>query len=376
MKKILFTVIPEKGHLNPCIGPAQHLQTMGNEISFYAAHDLSSQLQAAGLGNFLGPKTIPEETNQGAEFTGKVKDSAWLREWIKSLLIDPVEGQIAAMRTLVSDFDVVVTDPMIYAAAIAAEKENLPWVALSNSLNPVLPDTVESDLLETVSWLSPARAKLFDGLDVEFRGCDALSRHLTIAFTTETFTGGPVAGVHQVGPSQPLGARGDEQDFPWEKLRADQPIIYLSFGSQIYHQPAYFQTMMDAVREKPLQLIAAVHDLEFEDVPSNAILCGYAPQLDILKQAKVMITHGGANSVMEALSTDTPLLIQPICNDQFHQAWFLEKSGCGRRVDLDVMTPGEIWDSIEWAMQADISRVSRSYQVDGARRAAELIAQL
>ena len=67
------------------------------------------------------------------------------------------------IRAVLRDWrpDVVVIDPLLYAAAIAAELEGLPWVSMSNSLNPVLPDDLDSELLRTVRWLTPERTRLF-----------------------------------------------------------------------------------------------------------------------------------------------------------------------------------------------------------------------
>ena len=375
MKKILFIVIPEKGHINPSIGVAQHLQQMGHDISFYAPFDISQQLHRAGLNKFIGPSTTSSE-NQGALFAKNVTDKAWLRNWIKTLLIDNAYSEIAPLRDIVKEYDIVVCDPMIYAAVIACELENTPWVALSNSLNPVINASIKSELLDTVAWLSDARENLFTELDISFSGCDALSRHLTIAFATPEFVGSSFESIELVGPATSLDQRGDETSFPWNLINPKQALIYASFGSQVYHQPQMFDNLFIAVAEMPIQLIAATHDLTFSSIPDNVILCGYSPQIDLLEKANVLITHGGANSVMESLAANVPVLINPICNDQFHQAWFLENAGCGREINLLTMKPHEIRESIQWALTADIKHVSESYQVDGSHKAATLISEL
>src|SRR5262249_48244115 len=145
---------------------------------------------------------------------------------------------------------------MLYAAAIACAEREIPWAAISNSLNPVLPEALDSELLATVRWLAPERQALFarHGLaEVRFRGCDLLSPDLTVAFATREFVG-EVAGVHLVGPSLPRGARGDEREFPWATL-SGAPVIYFSLGSQIYHQPSLFRRAIDAVVGRPIDLV-------------------------------------------------------------------------------------------------------------------------
>lgn len=388
MSRFLFISIPEKGHLNPMIGPAAHLRDRGHTVAFFAARDVSAQVWSAGLDvvpEMLG-QPPPLAENRGDTFARQVRDPAWLRGWIKELLADQAGEQVEALRRMIRAYapDVVVTDPMIYAAVIAAGAEGRPWVALSNSLNPVLDGSIRSDLLDTVAWLAPARRELFarHGLDPTFSGCDALSPWLTVAFTTEEFIGRTVPGVRLVGPSVPPGRRGDEVDFPWDRLRCDVPLVYLSFGSQIYHQPELFGRVMAATRGLGVQLVIAAQQLhdssDLGPLPEHVLTCGYAPQLRLLPRTAVFITHGGANSVMEALRFGVPLLVSPVCNDQFHQAHFVRQSGVGLVLDLGTATVKECRAALSQLLAgAEFRRrmqpVSASYQRDGAREAATLI---
>jgi zeaxanthin glucosyltransferase len=391
MKRILFTVIPEKGHLNPMIGPAVHLQKRGHEVAFYAPRNIDAQLRAVGLRQAGGGgETLPlADLNRGAYFAKKVLDQTWLRDWIKKMLVETVEEQIEPIKEVIRDFkpDVVVTDPMLYSAAIAAGLEKKPWVAVSNSLNPVLDDAVESELLETVKWLAPERARLFarHGMTPEFRGCDLLSPTLTIAFATEAFIGRTIPGVEMVGPSMPPEQRGDETEFPWEKLRRDVPVVYMSMGSQIYYQPALFKKVIRATGDLGWQLVLSVSELlgsdELGALPSHLLACNYIPQLKLLPEVSAFITHGGANSVMEALKFEVPMILSPICNDQFHQAHFVARSGVGRVLNLAEASVTEcratLRDVVEnQTIRAALKRVADSYQSDGAFKAAELIESL
>jgi UDP:flavonoid glycosyltransferase YjiC (YdhE family) len=117
------------------------------------------------------------------------------------------------------------------------------------------------------------------------------------------------------------------------------------------------------------------------DLPDNVLAVRYTPQLEVLPRVSALVTHGGANSVMEALSFGVPLLIHPLCNDQFHNARFIEESGVGLRADLTggagpcweqlsaLLAPGKIRDRV--------AAVQTSYRLrDGACEAARLVEQL
>ncbi|ALM81615.1 glycosyltransferase [Bordetella sp. N] len=407
MKRVLFCVVPEKGHLNPCIGPAQHLRAAGHEVAFYAPADISEQLDAAGGFELLGPRERQErhDISRGASFAANIQDRDWLRNWIRVLLVEQAAVLVDGIRAELEQWqpDVVVIDPLLYAAAIAAELEGLPWVALSNSLNPVLPDELDSELLSTVRWLARDREQLFAryGLKARFNGCDVLSPTLTLALTTEALVGAPPAGVQLVGPALPDGMRGDEQPFPWDRLDAGLPLVYMSLGSQLYYQPAVFAKVVEAVRGLPVQLVLSVGELMDSDLlpgllagaavapgvvaadPAGQVIAvRYTPQLALLRRTAVFINHGGANSVMEALACGVPMLLSPFCNDQFHSAWFVERAEAGIQLDLQTATVRQIADALvtllaPGPLRTGATRVAASYQQrDGSAEAARLIAEV
>jgi zeaxanthin glucosyltransferase len=391
MMRALFCVVPEKGHVNPCIGPAQRLRARGIDVAFYAHDDMGDQLERAGPFAFLGPRVQAPRNglHRGAEFAANVRNGAWLRRWIRALLIDHVPAQVESMRTAMRSWrpDVVVIDPLLYAAAIAAELESRPWVALSNSLNPVLPDALDSELLATVRDLASTRAALFGeyGMTASFRGCDILSPALTIAFTTEAFVGKPPAGVTLVGPSLAENTRGDETPFPWQRLDGTLPLVYMSLGSQIYYQPDLFAKVIRALHDLPVQLVLSVSELldsvELPKLDGHAIAVRYAPQMALLRRASLFISHGGANSVMEALACAVPMILSPLCNDQFHQAYFVERAGVGRHIDLGQASPDTIAEAVRALLgpgpvRRRVEQVAVSYRRDGAEEAARLISEL
>lgn len=390
MTRVLFCVIPEQGHLNPYIGPAQVLQESGVEVLFHASADISAQLRRAGLERFVGPPgALAADVNRGAAFAACVRDAAWLRRWIGGLLVDGVAAAVAPLRALLRELrpDVVALDPMLYAAAIACELERVPWAALSNSLNPLITGELDSELLRTVQALASARQALFAryGLAPRFAGCDILSPHLTVAFATEALAGAR-AGVALVGPSLPGSRRGDEPPFDAALLDPARPLVYMSLGSQIYHQPALFRRVMAAVSDRPVQLLLAAAELagsaELGPLPANVVVARYVPQLQILERAAAFVTHGGANSVMEAIACGVPLLIAPICNDQFHQAHFVTRAGVGSTLDLATATTDDVWRALatllaDGPIRARMAALAASYRGrDGAAESARLVSGL
>jgi zeaxanthin glucosyltransferase len=381
--KVAFAIIPEKGHVNPYIGPAQALADAGHEVVIAAPGDIAPQIAKAGLtfrADLVGP--APDRVTRGPELVDLIQDGERLHSWIEQLLLGGVPDAVDVLRDWYrrERADVVVVDPLYYAAAIAAHLESLPWASVSNSLNPVIPADLDSALLRTVRRLSPRRAGLFReyGFDACFSGCDVLSPYLTIAFATEALMGKPPEGVSLAGPSLPLRARGDEVAVC--PLPPDRPVIYVSFGSQIYFWPEIFEKMAAAGECLRAHLVFAVGDLA--DDPRWAVprphcdVYRYAPQLEILRRADAFVTHGGANSVMEAIVAGVPMLISPMCNDQFHQAYFVERAGIGCVENLIHAPVERIAETLRDLLRSNIDAVSETYQTNGAVTTAQLIADL
>jgi MGT family glycosyltransferase len=397
-RHVLIVTIPEKGHINPVIGVAQHLVAAGHRVEFFSQADFSDQLRRAHLPcpcHTPGSKPSREvPATKGREFAEKLRDAPWLRRWIEHLLLDVVPAQMGPLRELVqtSSPDVVVTDPMVYSAVLVSETERIPWVGVSSSLNPVTPDEWECELTATVCALSEKRRALFAGygVDCPFKVCDAMSPWLNVVFTTEEYAPRAWSGNDRsfyVGPSRSLGARGDEQDFPWDRLESGKPIAYMSLGSQIYHHPELFSAVAHALSPSEAQLVFAMNELASTDfarsLPGHVLPVHYSPQAQLLERVDLMITHGGANSVMEALDHGCALAQLPICNDQFLQAEFIRRSGAG--VVLDAKRPSAetyrkallpLLDPPGPARTA-AKRIARSYAAhDGAKETAQLIEQL
>ncbi|MBL8236337.1 MAG: glycosyltransferase family 1 protein [Bryobacterales bacterium] len=382
---ILFALIPEKGHVNPCVGPAQALAARGHRVVVAAPGDIGEQCAAAGLTFIDGllPRLPSERPTHGAALVALIQDPPRLALWIEQLLLGGFAPQVELVRQCIQRVaaDVVVIDPLYYPAALAAHSLNVPWASVSNSLNPVLPPRLESVLLQTLRGLAPRRASLFAGygLHASFSGADVLSPFLNIAFTTEALCGA-VPGVELVGPSFPLHRRGDE--VPLLPLPPGRPIVYASFGSQIYHWPEIFSKLRAAAQSLNVFLVLAAGDLADTLAPdSNCHVYRYAPQREILSYAQVFVTHGGANSFMESIAAAVPMLLSPMCNDQFHQAYFLNRAGIGVHADLREMTVQEIARALA-ALLADgpqrqaVTRLARSYQGNGALLAAARIERL
>ena len=386
------------------IGVAQSLCALGMELRFYAPGDCSAQLSAAGLLRTICPVIDsrylwPEEhCSSGALFAERSQDAAWLRRWIRRLLLDTVEDEVDGLRALLREHkpDVLVVDPMYYAAIIAAQCEDMPWVGVSSSLNLVTPIHWSCPLVATIDALEKDRKALFAryGNCPAFRVCDAVSPWLNIVFTTERYVPAELCDdspAFRVGPTAPVERRGDEVLFDWDSLDETCPLIYMSLGSQNFSHERVFscvvRSLSSAIESGQVQLALALHDLIDSDfaraLPAGVIALRYAPQLGLLKRAALVVSHGGANTVMESLHQGVPLLLVPMVNDQHLQGKFLEKSRAGIVLDPAHMSEESCKVAIETLLapnnpyKHNASEIGRSYRAhNGAAASARLIVEV
>lgn len=123
---------------------------------------------------------------------------------------------------------------------------------------------------------------------------------------------------YYTGPFVNKAARPAVQ-FPWERLDG-RPIVYASLGTTRNVQPSIFHLIAAACQNLDLQLVISLggrFEVEsFADLPGHPLVTRYAPQLELLKIAKIVITHGGSNTVFEALMEGKPMVVIPLAHDQ------------------------------------------------------------
>jgi hypothetical protein len=101
-------------------------------------------------------------------------------------------------------------------------------------------------------------------------------------------------------------------------LKAEgKKIIYCSFGTLDVLNGTkvveFAQKLFSVLEnESQWQLIFSTRGIEFEKIPANVQLFNTVPQLDVLRNCDLMITHGGLTSIKECIQQKVPMLVYPI----------------------------------------------------------------
>ena len=120
-----------------------------------------------------------------------------------------------------------------------------------------------------------------------------------------------------VGPM--IEARGDAPAFPFDFVDGHQSI-YISLGT-LANNDEFFQTCVTAFADTTYRVIISTGGKEtsLSDLPQHILLQRYVPQLELLQRVDAFVTHGGWNSVNEALYHDVPLVVCPQGKDSIRK---------------------------------------------------------
>jgi MGT family glycosyltransferase len=128
-------------------------------------------------------------------------------------------------------------------------------------------------------------------------------------------------------------------------------LIYASLGSVFTDNPSFFETCIQAFgtlgRRAMISLSDRFSPRDFDNVPENIELRRFVRQKQVLQRAAVFVTHGGDNSVSEAIYCETPMVVVPQIPEQSFRARQIERLMLGRHIDPAVLTAGALRSAVE-----------------------------
>jgi UDP:flavonoid glycosyltransferase YjiC (YdhE family) len=395
MSRVLITVPPLTGHVNPTVSLGAELSARGHEVAWAGLPGVVDELLPSGarflpvVGD-LNQSTLDDMQEQGKGLRGAVA----LKFLWEGFLIPYARSTAAAMSEAVGAFgpDALVVDQQDVGGAVVARRTGIPWVTsattsaeLADPLAalPKVDEWVRDQLvaLQLDHGLSPSQAALGD---LRF------SDQLIIAFTTEALAG-PVGGraaasgsvIRFVGPS--MVGREDLTPFPWEWLHAPGPTVLVSLGTVNAESGSrFFATVVDALRGARVRAVLVAPP---ELVPSaagadNVLVLPRVPQLAVLDHMDAVVSHAGHNTVCESLARGLPLVLAPIRDDQPIVADQVVRAGAGLRVKFGRVSPDELAGALhrvltEPSFREAAESIRASFvQAGGARAAADAVEHL
>ncbi len=129
-------------------------------------------------------------------------------------------------------------------------------------------------------------------------------------------------------------------------------FVYVSFGSFLSVRSDVLARVADAIIALGMRAAIALGSADLADLPAlpaNWLVREFLPQVTLLRSAAVAVTHGGNNSVTEAMTYGVPLVVLPFSTDQFAGAEAIERLGFGVALAPNEATVDELRVAIEHA---------------------------
>lgn len=258
--------------------------------------------------------------------------------------------------------DGIIADQMEAAGGLVAEACAIPFVSVACALPvnreknlplPVMPFTFARNKTalkryktseKIYDWLMQRHTRVINhharrfGLSLRHGIHECLSPLAQISQTFPDFDfprAVPPKGYHAVGPLRPPSVQDQAVQWPVSDTR---PFVFASLGTLQGHRFSLFKTIARACRALDVQLLIA-HCGGLSETQSRQLLAAgatwvtdFASQSAVLRQAQVVITHAGLNTVADAIASKTPILAIPLAYDQPGVAARVEWSGIGRKV--------------------------------------------
>lgn len=381
--RVLFSVLPyTRGDINPYLTLTRSLVRAGHEVSWLSLpeglRDFTDLVTSAG-GVVLPTPPVPMgPLPRGEAFAKLMADEVLFSRTVR-ISRSAARTQVEDVRALVraAKPDVVASDRLLdlVPALIAAELEGIPHAFVNASLQMLfhLPQPASDELrAESMrGWIDVRALFRSYGLTPHMVDNQIASPTLNTCFTTHECLGSDVIvppGAVLVGPCLELDSPRQEQDaFPWERLRSDGRVVFVSFGS-VYSDAALYAIIAEAAAPLDVQIVLSTGPLDtsfVKHLAGDVLAVAYAPQMDLLGKVRAFVTHGGLNSVNESLFHGVPLIVIPRAVDQRLQAHLVRTGGTGISLDPASLTV----DACRAALSA-ILEPSSSYLV-AARRVSE-----
>ena len=424
-KTVLFLPESAYGPTNNCIGIADVLRRRGHRVVFAAESSWKGRLRPFGFEEALVDLAPPAQDgaadDAGAFWKEFIRATApeFRKATIEQLetfmlptwqaLIDGaryVEPQLQALLAATAP-DVVVEDNVVAFPALLTC--GAPYVRIV-SCNPLevpdpgippaysgLPSSDESSWGRFRAAYDRTHRQLWSSFNawVQEQGAPALpdlefvhtSRHLNLYIYPEVMDYSrtrPLDSTWQrLDSSVRRTDRASDLDIGSLNRPSGSRLIYLSLGSLGSADVELMKRLVHALsRTNHRYVVSKGPQAREYDLAANMVGAEFLPQPAILPLVDLVITHGGNNTMTEALHFGKPLVVLPLFWDQYDNAQRVEETGLGVRLDTYRFTDEQLYAALDQllgdaALTQRLTAVAADAQArDGLTSAADRIEAL
>lgn len=338
---IAFVSLGAFGHINPTLALVTELVKQGVRVTYFTTEAFRNIIEPTGAKFVAVPSWMAENDkhNDGE----KKEDDGGVAAAVPFLFLNEAGAYIDTILDILHDDkpDAIVHDFAGIAGTIAADNLNVPNVMLYTSYpsNDSYSVAAGFESCPADHPLRKAAAGIAAGYAEKY-GCRVMTvkeifdghgdfnlvmMQKKLVPNYESFDDSFVFTGVQIGKRTAFGS--------WKAPDNGKPLLYSSLGTAFNNWPEYYPILFDAVRDLDINVFAALGFIDpasLKDIPANVEVGQMVPQLDILSQASVFITHAGMGGTGEAIYYGVPMIaIPPQMEEQAITARQIEKLGLG-----------------------------------------------
>ena len=373
------------GHINPTLPMVRELVARGETVS----EEFGPLIRATGASFFEYRSIFSRPVSGHIDSAGKTPMPIRLITDCLQALPD-LKRAIEALNP-----DAILYDVMCLSGKILAEVLNKPAVRLSSTFvlndktswkpkaagNPTVLDFTKSGI-----------AKICGDYGVKpfhFQDIFTIPTELNIIYTIRSFQPNESSFDERfefVGASidDQIKDQIDGQPNADSPKREALPFVYIALGTLANNRPDFFAMCKEALSAAPAKrsLIAVGNQVDVSQlthVHDGLKIVRHAPQLKALQTADAFISHGGMNSLMEAIYFAVPLVFFPQTEEQMINAQLVSSLGAGIVLDEARLSTTIISQAIRELLENKSYRESAAIlqaevrSAGGFRRAADCI---
>ena len=355
MARFIFFSVPAHGHINPTIPLVTELVQRGNEVIYYAMPEFKDKIEKTGA------RFRAYDFHRYEQFHPS-DNSLRLAETLLEASSHLLPQLIQSVRD--EKVDCIIHDSLCLWGWMVAKALDLPAVCSTTTfaMNRAVINSMFNNSMGALHrfarMLTNSGASLFTisrkirrlskdyGVRVSIFSIFSNPSDLNIVYTTRELQ--PLVESFDerysfVGPS--ISIPQDEDTFPWQKLDG-RSVIYISLGTLRNKRTDFYRACIAALKESEYLVVMSVGkniDIsELGEAPENILVFDYVPQLKVLQNTRLFISHAGMNSVHESLYFGVPLLLLPQTEEQEFVARQVEAFGAGKVLRENDLEPEKL----------------------------------
>ncbi len=360
MSKVFFFNIPFHGHVNPSLGLVSELIKSGEEVIYYCNESFREKIESTGaVFRAYSSKFYLDENYVTYNITDLFRVHIELSAIILDELIEDAERDKPAY---------IIHDTMCPWGKHLAKITNIPAINTFTTI-ALEPDgfiltagfvlALAFNIVKNIpNMIKVRRIKkiIENNYHIKVKGLMDIvlnKEEINLVYTSKEFQPKSeklMKNYKFVGPSSMYR----KENVPKLKLNrnTERPLLFISMGTIFNNNIDFFNTCTKAFGDMEIDVLMSVGksiDISVLTIPDNFTVKYYfeVPQLEILKECNIFMTHGGMNSTQEGLFFGIPLIIIPQQQEQAHVAMQVVRNGSGICLKKSKITSDLLKDSVQ-----------------------------